>query len=97
MEDETVDHLENEVFTKLLQKYVEVLQDNSLQPAERAKFEKMRDDLSDALLQNWLPPDPSRRKVLKAIAFSGMFGLFTDPKVSPGRGTGHQKLPPRPR
>jgi len=50
-----VDHLENEVFTKLLQKYVEVLQDNSLQPAERAKFERMRDDLSDALLQNWLP------------------------------------------
>ena len=50
-----MDHLENEVFTKLLQKYVEVLQDNSLQPAERAKFERMRDDLSDALLQNWLP------------------------------------------
>jgi len=82
-----VDHLENEVFTKLLQKYEEVLQDNSLHPGERTKFEKMRDNLSDALLQNWLPPNPSRRAILEAFAVGGLFGLFTGSRVPPGGGT----------
>lgn len=81
-----MDRLENEVFEKLLHKYEELLQDNSLWPAERARFEKMRNDVEDALAQDWLPPSPRRRAIVMALAASGLFSLFTGSQVPPRGG-----------
>jgi hypothetical protein len=81
-----VDRLENEVFEKLLHKYEEVLEDNSLRPAERAKFEKMRDDVEDALVQDWLPSSPRRRAIVMALAAGSLFGLFTGSQFPPRGG-----------
>jgi hypothetical protein len=81
-----VDRLENEMFEKLLHKYEELLQDNSLQPAERARFEKMRDDVEDALVQDWLPSRPHRGASVMALAASSLFGLFTGSQVPPRGG-----------
>jgi len=51
-----VERQENEEFERLLRKYQELLQDKSIPPAQRATFEKMRESLADALLQEWLSP-----------------------------------------
>ena len=55
MED-PMDGQEKAEFEKLLRKYEELAKDESLSPTHREKFEKMRDSLADALLQEWLLP-----------------------------------------
>jgi len=72
-----VDEQEKEMFAKLLQKYEEVVQDKTLRPEERARFEKMRDNLADALTQRPLQPDMSRRVVVLTLIASGLHALFT--------------------
>lgn len=81
-----MDRLENELFTKLLHKYEEVLRDKSLPPTEHAKFEKMRNDVADALQQDLLPPSPRRRAIVTTLAVSGLIGLLAGSKVPPRGG-----------